>query len=247
MLNKIDICLNAFYTKLMQSYGECDEKIIFVDCFNTVILRNTSKKIVFQNWAKALEKEYHIHWKKFYCLYKKTNFGLCFKKIFSSGVLQENFDVVLKKMFRHLFRWLDNTSLQDFLETAKRLYWEQERDCHEVNQNFIQFLTLQKSAGKRIYIVSDFYCSSSAIKDWLTELGVNDLFTDIFSSNDFGKEKSTRGLYKCLLKNLQIPANDVLMLGDNFWSDVLMARSCGLHAKQINHKRENKNGTKNFN
>jgi len=210
---------------------------IFVDCFNTIILRKEKKNRVFKNWAKALEEKYQIKWQRFYRSYKRINFWLCLKKIFKKFILQENFDLVLKKMYENLFKGRTE-KVEDFITVAKNLYIEEEQKIHFVNNHFIDFLREQKKLGKKIYIVSDFYCSANEIKTWIRNLNIDDIFEDIFSSSDFGKEKSTRGLYKTLLKQLHLDAKDVIMIGDNLWSDYLMAKSCGLIAKIINNKKE---------
>ena len=226
----------------MKAYfnDEVQQEIIFVDCFDTIILRNTSKKKVFENWARALEKVSNIHWKKLHRCYNRTNFWLCVKKFFTKFITEENFEFVLKKMFRKLFNVASGICENDFLENAKKVYLEKESECHDYNHNLIQFLAHQKNKGKKIYIVSDFYCSSTDIEKWLTTLGIVDLFDGVFSSADYAKEKLTGGLYRFLLKKLQISAKEVLMIGDNFWSDYIMAKSCGLQAKHINNERKKK-------
>ncbi len=217
------------------------QSVIFVDCFNTIILRKTGKNAVFKNWAKALEKKYKIKWQMFYRTYKNVNFWLCFKKFFSKFILQENFEVVLKKMCVKLAKKHKKLNVENFVKTAKDLYIQAEKESHFYNKNFINFLEKQKSLGKKICVVSDFYCSAKDIEKWLGFLGVRGVFDKVYSSCDFEKEKSTRGLYKFILKKHNLSAKDVLMVGDNFWSDFLMAKSCGLHTKRINNKRELKN------
>ncbi|MCQ2382501.1 MAG: HAD family hydrolase [Clostridia bacterium] len=216
------------------------QETIFVDCFNTIILRKEKKNRVFKNWDKALEAEYQIKWQRFYRSYKRINFWLCLKKIFKKFILQENFDLVLKKMYENLFKGRTE-KVEDFITVAKNLYIEEEQKIHFVNNHFIDFLREQKKLGKKIYIVSDFYCSANEIQIWLRNLKINDIFAAVYSSSDFGKEKSTTGLYKVLLKKLDMTPKDVMMIGDNLWSDYLMAKSCGLSAKIINNKKELKN------
>ncbi len=216
------------------------QETIFVDCFNTIILRQVNKNLVFKDWAKALERIYQIKWQRFYRSYQRINFWLCLKKIFKKFILQENFDLVLKKMYENLFKGRTE-KVEDFITVAKNLYIEEEQKIHFVNNRFIDFLRKQKELGKKIYIVSDFYCSANEIQIWIRNLKIDDIFAAVFSSSDFGKEKSTRGLYKVLLKKLNLTPQDVMMIGDNFWSDYLMAKTCGLSAKIINNKKGVKN------
>ena len=212
---------------------DIDKKIIFVDCFNTVVLRNKSRNCVFKNWAIDASKFLGISWKNFYKVYKKVNFWLCFRKIFSRFVLQEKFSVVLDKMYYKLLKRYRDLDKTKFLSTALNCYIKSEMESHKVCQEFVDFLKKLKNNGAKIYIVSDFYCNSSDIEKWIKNLRIDDLFAKIFSSCDYEKEKSTCGLYKKLLQELNIDKRDVVMIGDNIWSDVLMARLCGIKAFRI--------------
>lgn len=207
--------------------------IIFVDCFNTIIYRRLKKKDVFRRWAQALSEIYNIEAKKFYDTYKYINFNLCLRKFVLTGTLQENFEVVLGKMFYKLSKKYILEDFSCFIEKATNLYIEKEFECFRVNRELVEFLKREKENGKKIYLVSDFYCKSEIILKWLSSLEISEIFDNVFSSGDVNKEKATTKLYKHLLKRLNISSKKVVMLGDNIWSDVLMAKFCGLKAKKI--------------
>ena len=206
---------------------------IFVDCFDTIIYRKVSKKKVFINWAQELSQVFNIAWRKIYKTYQKTNFDLCFKKLFSSFTLQENFEIVLAKMYDKLSKkdLLFDKSL--FIKTAVEVYFKKELEIFYLNQKMLEFLISQKKIGRKIYLVSDFYCQSNIIKKWFEELKILDCFENVFSSSDFNKEKATTKIYKHLIEYLQLNPKNVIMLGDNQWSDVLTAKKCKLQAKRI--------------
>ena len=210
-----------------------DKKIIFVDCFNTVIIRNKKNKDILRSWAEILGQKYNIPWQDICNGYKKINFNLCFKKIFTKLVLQEHFEVVLEKLHQKLQKKYKDLPKEDFIQSAKEIYIGQEMNSHRANMDIVNLLTREKENGKRIYLVSDFYCPKEFLRNWLCHLQIENLFDDIFSSCDFDKEKSTTKLYRHLLKTLEINPKDVIMLGDNSWSDVLMARICKIKAKKI--------------
>lgn len=216
---------------------EIKQNVIFVDCFNTIILRKTNKRDIFKCWAKNLSATFNVPWKVLYKTYKRENFKLCFKKVFKNFVLQEQFNKVLTKMHNQLQKKHFLLDLPEFIEEATKSYINSEMQVHTYNNNFINFLREQKNNNKKIYIVSDFYCPGDVILTWIKNLEIDDVFDDVFSSHNYNKEKSTTGFYKQLLKDLNYNAKDVLMLGDNLWSDVFMARLCGLHAKRVNNKK----------
>jgi len=209
---------------------------IFVDCFNTIIFRTTKRNCIFKNWAQELSEKININAKTIYKTYKKTNFGLCFKKLFTTFTLQEEFDVVLTKMYYKLAKKHNWLELSSFVKLAKEIYIKKELNSFKVNENLISFLQTEKNAGKKIYLVSDFYCKSDIFKFWFNNLNILNLFDNVFSSADFNKEKATTKVYKHLLKTLHLNPKQVIMYGDNVWSDVMMAKACGLNAKRINAK-----------
>lgn len=206
---------------------------IFVDCFDTIILRNTSKSQIFKNWAQTISAKYNIPWKTVYKAYKNINFNLCFKKLFTSLTLQENFEVVLEKLFCKLVKKYTNLEQSEFISFATETYFQKELESFTINKTIIDFLQEEKNKGTKIYLVSDFYCKSDTLSRWFVSLKINNIFEQIFSSSDFNKEKATTKLYKKLIKLLNLNAKNVIMFGDNLWSDVLMAKTCGLNAKRV--------------
>lgn len=206
---------------------------IFVDCFNTIIFRKINRNDVFKNWATMLSTKYNIPWKVIYKKYKNTNFNLSFKKLFTTLTLQEQFENVLKAVHVKLAKKYKLPSLDEFITDATEAYIQKELDCFSVNEDMINFLTREKEAGKKIYLVSDFYCKSNVLLKWFTSLKIEHIFDEIFSSSDFDKEKATTKIYKKLIAKLNLNPKDVIMFGDNVWSDVMMAKACGLSAKRV--------------
>ena len=100
----------------------------------------------------------------------------------------------------------------------------------------VNFLKKEKNKGTKIYVVSDFYCKSDILTKWFNGLKISSIFEKIFSSSDFEKEKATSKIYQHLLNQLQLNPKNVIMFGDNLWSDVIMAKKCGLQTKRIKPK-----------
>ena len=209
---------------------------IFVDCFNTIIFRNTKKRNVFKQWAQELSDIFAIPYKTIYRLYVHTNFKLCFKKLFTTFTLQEQFNTVLEKMFYKLVKKYTWIELNEFIDTATNIYIQKEMESFKINNDFINFLKEEKTKGKKIYLVSDFYCPSNIFLKWFENFEIDKIFDKIFSSSDFNKEKATTKLYKQLINQLNLNPKNVIMYGDNLWSDVLMAKACDLQAKRIKTK-----------
>ena len=209
---------------------------VFVDCFNTIIFRKVKTKEVFIQWAKKLEQVYNINWKIIYKKYNSINFDLCFKKLFTSFTLQEQFDIVLENLFIKLSKQHKLINIKEFVSTATKLYVKTELEKFYLNMNLINYLKAAKSSGKKIYVVSDFYCKSHILSEWFNSLNIYHIFDKIYSSSDFEKEKATCKIYKHLLNALQLNPKNVIMLGDNLWSDIIMAKCCKLNVKRITPK-----------
>ena len=208
------------------------KKTYFVDCFDTVIFRNKKNSDIFQNWADRLGKECAIDGGRIYKLYNSLNVGLCIKKILTRGVLEEHFEVILE----HLYKKLKNRIKLEqtaFINLAKRLYLEEEAASHYVKPGIISYLHQLKQQGNELYMVSDFYCSKDMLEAWLTKLGLGGLFTYVFVSCDFDKEKAGGKLYRHILRTLGLSAKNVTMIGDNAWSDLFVSRLNGLAALNV--------------
>lgn len=215
-----------------------------MDCFDTILYRKIPKGQIFKNWAHNLSKQIKIEEKLLLKTYTHTNFWLCLKRIFKKFLFQEKFEVVLQKMFKKLFKNKETMLFESFFNIATKSYIEEEQKWLAVNYKLLNFLKQEKEKGKKIFVVSDFYCSSNILKSWFKHLQIDNIFDDIFSSNDFEKEKANTKLYKHLLQKLNIKKSNVLMIGDNFWSDIFMAKLCGIETKHIKRERENERDNK---
>ncbi len=143
---------------------------------------------------------------------------------------------MLEKLHNKLSKKYQLDNITNFVSKATELYIETELENFYVNNNMISYLEAEKSNGKKIYVVSDFYCKSNILTKWFKCLNIDHIFENIYSSSDFEKEKATSKIYKHLLNSLQLNPKNVIMFGDNLWSDVLMAKKCKLNAKRIKPK-----------
>lgn len=212
------------------------QNTVFVDCFDTLIFRDVKASKVFRLWAEKLSIKYGISASKIYKTYTRTNVIMCIKKIFKSFTLQENFKVVISRFYNCLLKKFPELP-ETFIDDAINFYVATELEHFTVNDDMVNFLKEEKKSGKSIYLVSDFYCKTDIFKKWFESLGIFNLFDKLFSSSDFNKEKATSKIYKHLLKELNLKPETITMYGDNVWSDIIVARLCGLKAKRIRKKR----------
>lgn len=211
--------------------------VIFCDCFNTIIGRTKHPDDVLYDWAKLMNKSIsEISKQQFFATFKS-----CWSKIERINTLEiekSEFLMNINQIYAEVFAFfrqfglLKNFAQQEFIDLAFNAYIKAESDSHYLKSKNFKFLQKQKSLGKKIYLVSDFYCNKETINQWLKNLGVNNFFDDIFVSCDFKKSKKTGSLYNELLGYLKLQPRTVLMFGDNVWSDNIMARRQKLKTKQ---------------
>ena len=81
--------------------------------------------------------------------------------------------------------------------------------------------------GKKVIFMSDMYLPRDVIITILRKSGYSD-FDKLFLSSSLGVTKSTGDLYKLLLQELQTEPEEILHIGDNYDSDINIAKKFGL-------------------
>ena len=210
--------------KKVQKLHPVEPPVIFVDCFNTIILRTVSNRQIFHLWSEKLAARLALPVKVIERCYRRVNYRLSRAAFLRHFITQADFEKVLAAMQEQLKTKYPTVAEPNFVALATELYSATETQNQTVNQPVIDFLRAQKAAGKKIYVVSDFYCPATTLRQWLGNLGVLDLFDDVYSSCNAGQGKASSKLYQTLLQRLNLAGPDVLMIGDSLWSDVWMAR-----------------------
>ncbi len=199
---------------------------VFVDCFNTIVLRTTSAKDVLFAWSSALGERYDHHPAYFYYAFLSAQRTLSSRGFFRNGEAEFTF----REISDRICRQLGDVDATHFYEEALSLYIEAEQSFHAPNEALCQKLSALKKQGCKLYLLSDFYCGKAVVYKFLQNAGI-DFFDDIFVSCDFGCSKRSGTLYRHALKQTGAKRSQTLMIGDNRFSDRLMARLNGLHAE----------------
>lgn len=209
---------------------------IFVDCFNTIILRKASPDDVLFFWGQEMNGAFpEVSAIDFYEMFKNGELEIArFRKILTGEreyTLQDIFTEVLKKIT--FYNLIPAENLVGFMEKAINAYEKVETENQYANKSVVDKLLKYKNQGAKIYVVSDFYCPKNILKGWLLRLVPENLIDDIFISCELGKSKRTGKLYDEVVKILNIDKKSVLMIGDNMWSDNLSAKKRGIKTKWI--------------
>lgn len=92
-------------------------------------------------------------------------------------------------------------------------------------RKYFQYAAEQK---KKVIIISDMYLPKFVIEDILISNNYN-AYDKIYLSSDCFLTKRTGNLFSFVLKDLNISGRCLLHIGDNYYSDLLMARKNGIH------------------
>ena len=238
-------------------------KAFFVDCFNTIVKRNVSSNKLIKNWAYEMSNflNYSIDEEKLISLRKAAvkmdkiswehHFGL------GEYSAKTMYEILLKNIEVFKLTTLTANQKKSFVGKSIEVELENEKKHSYINKKVLNFITKQKQAGNKIYLLSDYYHSKNYMIELLTHLGVIGLFDDIFISNQYKKSKYSGSFYSYVLTKLNLPAKDCVMIGDNVISDIKNAKKAGLktihihsNEKELNKKLEktsNKDLWKNLN
>jgi len=91
----------------------------------------------------------------------------------------------------------------------------------------ISVLEQLNSAGYECFILSNHTPELEMLVDYL---GLNPLIKKTYNSAHIGYEKPNSQIYKFLINDLQVSPTEIIMVGDNYISDITGARSNGLNA-----------------
>ena len=209
----------------------------FFDFFGTVMLRDCSADDIKRIWAKHVSYSLSLKVSE-YELYRirksseikvsKENPNMEFQY---SDVIEEIYNRIIRKELSHI-------SFDEFLQKAINIEKQIEKSHQMINTKILKSISALKEAGKKVYVLSDFYLNSDIIREFLSDKNYAVDFDGIFVSCDFGENKSQGGLYKLISERLGIAPSSALMVGDNLRSDYLNAKKNGFSAVKISSKDE---------
>lgn len=96
----------------------------------------------------------------------------------------------------------------------------------------IELFRIALEEKRTVYLLSDIYFDRSTVEAILKKAGVNGYRT-LYISSEIGSTKHYGGMFKLLLNENQLVAQNVLHIGDNPHSDIAVPRSLGFTTLQI--------------
>ncbi len=112
---------------------------------------------------------------------------------------------------------------------------EVSREYMTLFPGLIDFLTYLKTAGKRIYILSN--AQASYTKPEICHFELDKIMDDILMSSDYGCMKPDTAFYNELLNRYNMDRSRTIMFGDSYESDYCGAAKAGIDALWLSRKR----------
>ncbi|GAA4899387.1 hypothetical protein GCM10023311_25830 [Flaviramulus aquimarinus] len=216
-------------------------KYIFTDYFDTIVHRKVHPNYTLRLWAKHMIQQLAL---------PMTIDTLYFTRNEATGYITSKTklnasEVPYKQLLGEIYRRLKNNNLQGsskgleyFVNISEAAEYKAEVSVQFLNTETVEALKHLKSKGCKIYCVSDFYTSESLIKQLICAHGLRNLFEDVFVSSERGCSKHVGGMYDYLITYLNIEPNQILMIGDNYRSDITNAQKAGIKGIYIPNKHQ---------
>ena len=212
-----------------RSLSECD--IVSFDIFDTLISRKVyNPNTVFDLMQPSVKNEFNklgFDLNKFggFRKLRERAANRCIRRAKNDGIE----DISLKDIYNEI-RAL--TNIPSDLELAiRKLEITTELNVTIRREYGYKIFNLAKKLDKKIIFVSDMYLSESDVKLLLKKNGYDSNGVDIFVSSEFGKTKKSGSLFDIV--NDKYHDNKIIHIGDNYYSDYVMARNKGIQAIAI--------------
>ena len=207
-------------------------KIVGFDFFDTLFHRDCHTEKILVLWAREMSSFMHmaVCSQYLYMIRKEAE-----RELKLNGKREE---ASYHELIGLIYSKLNNSVLsqEDFYKKSLTTEIDLEEKHLYPDNNNLSLLKEYFSNGKKIVLISDFYCGAQLFDAVLNEFGLRKYFSDLYVSSDLNKRKSTGSLYKYVLKDQQIYASELLMIGDNVISDYTIPRKLQINTYRKPYK-----------
>lgn len=207
--------------------GQHGLKCLSLDCFDTILWRNVDQPVDVFYRLQQMPGFSRLHMNA--ALRQKSESDA--RKI--SAVVNGTHEVSLSDIFLAAFPALEQDVLDEL--AGEELVCEQEA-CFAYPP-ILDLIRVAKEIGLDVIVVSDTYFSNTQLQSLLRHNLPAEVFAAIdhtFCSNELGCSKAG-GLFKKVLRRLQLKPAQVLHIGDNLVADLEAPQALGLSAFHLVH------------
>lgn len=199
-----------------------DIKVVTFDIFDTLVERRSGKPDTIFAMLGAIARQIDPRLSDFVTLRKQAELNA--RK--AAGMRE----ITMVEIWDH-FSQLTGMAPLECTALARR-ECELEISFCEAKPIGIDLMQTALEEGRDIYLLSDIYFDRTTVEAILAKAGITG-YRKLYISSEIGGTKHYGGMFKLLLNENGLAAGDVLHLGDNPHSDVVMPRSFGMQALQV--------------
>ncbi len=213
-------------------------KIISFDIFDTVILRRCPPDAVLAAVADWLDDELlrqniKARYSSAIEAYHET-YRILAEKNSRAGLDYEVFaDDLYEKWAEFHTAGLRVTELKEALKNKMREYESRASICNEKIKIFLEKIGKQDI---RIIYMTDMFIGEACVEDILRKNGLLEFFDSGYVSSEYGLLKRTGNLFSKMFELEEIEPSEAIHIGDNEYSDGVMAVSRGVEAIIVRDK-----------
>ncbi len=209
-----------------------DTNIYAYDFFDTIVHRDCHPEIVLYQWAKEIAEyvNFELSPSELYQLRKKTEEKL--KK--NTNIEEPTYQELIIEIYNSIdWQCVDRES---FLQFCFQCELEIELKHLYCDDKCVQEIKKHKDMKNLVIIISDFYLGKEFLLAILLHFKIDKLFDEIFVSSDVNRRKSTGSLYKYVLSFYKCLPQNLVMSGDNYFSDISVPSKLGISAHYREYK-----------
>ncbi len=129
-------------------------------------------------------------------------------------------EVTLDEIYEHI-----PSKLKKFKDIEIQLEYDVVRPNPEIQRLYNYAL----KKGKKLIITTDMYLPRQAIEKMLSKCGYNNYYK-LYLSSECRKTKNSSNLYSEILNELKVVPENIVHIGDNYFSDYTQAKKVGIDA-----------------
>lgn len=241
MANKICVSKLNTDSRLVNAYASIDAKeieVLSLDIFDTLVWRKVPEpEDLFLILGERFQKEGFLIPAVTAVGFASLRVAAERKARLEKESTQETTEVTLTEIYWHLESAFYKLSTEQMLTDKKGIYasdvsklvqmeLQLEKELLHVDENILQLIEYAKEKNIKVILVSNTYFEEEQLSFLLENFLNLKKLTALFLSCEFGCSKQN-GLFECVLKKLNIPANRILHIGDHYKYDVQVAKKSG--------------------
>lgn len=218
---------------------ETKYKYIFFDIFDTLLYRKVQPEFTKKIWANHLTSslDLNINMIELYSLRNKLEQELG-ERNYNTG---KDWEFKYIDLIKEIYKRIDtNITEKEFITLSTTLEVGIESSVLIPHEDIIKEIKIAKKKNKKIYCVSDMYLSKEMLSSIFENLGIKNLFDDIYVSCEYLVNKKSGKLYEKVIKDIKAKNSECIMIGDNKSSDYEIPKKIGIDAIHIDRTKQYK-------